>query len=110
MLVKLCAGATQTRMVLGLGRVGLGPRMIVLSGSPELSRHLTVILGGNRLSVGKSSGNYEGDSQRSEKEEDRLSLFTFEFMVTNFTPAVAKPFAKSVRFGTVSWYEVVRIW
>ena len=38
----------------------------------------------------KGSDNYEGDSQRSEREGDRLSLFTFEFMVTNFTPAMAK--------------------
>ena len=62
------------------------------------------------VSVEKSSDNHESDSQRSEREEDRLSLFTFVFMVTNLTPAIANPFGKSVRLGTVSWYEVVRIW
>ena len=38
----------------------------------------------------KRSDNHEGDSQRSEREEGGLSLFTFAFMVTNFTPAKAK--------------------
>ena len=89
-LVKHCSGTTHIRMVLGLGRVGLGPRTFVLSGAPELSRHLSVISGGKRLSVEKSSDNHEGDSQRSEREEGRLPLFTFAFMVTHFTPAKAK--------------------
>ena len=62
----------------------------VLSGAPGLSRNLMVISGGNRLSVARSSDNHEGDSQRSEREEGGLSLFTFVFMVTNFTPAKAK--------------------
>ena len=41
------------RLVLGLGRVGLGPRSFVLCRAPELSPHFMVKSGGNRLSVEK---------------------------------------------------------
>ena len=61
----LCLGV---RLVPGLGSFGLGPSCFVLCKAPELSRNLMVKSGGNRLSVGKSSDNHEGGSQRSDRE------------------------------------------
>ena len=70
--------------------VSISGRGSLFCRAPGLSRHRIVKSGGNRQSEEKSFDNHEGDSQRSEREEGRLSLFTFAFIVTNFTPAKAK--------------------